>query len=782
MIQSMSGAARWAITGLCFCANDYCMRQLIKQFLWAALLAAGLQTVWAFAPAGPIGNGGDAWQVPVIGYGLAGDLVAPKNIGEEYRRNTPVLYYTCDANFLEYFGSNGVAAVDGSFSILNALTNVSSYSSTLSEFPLSAQGINYTASALGLTDLKSTTLSLMMEQMGLAEPDRYTWTLHERSLPANGTCPLDELYLVVQRNLDPVPSPTGQIQYSSYVNGTLYSYSIYEFCTGANPLAEAVEFPVDPYAQTYTAIASLGGGLGAGGFYQGLTRDDVGGLRYLLRTNNINLESPANGALMTLITTNTSFQQLYPTNANLPLGYGTYDLGQLVSSSRTNDPATLQTLFPGVIVASSSNYFILATNTVVSSYYTNYNGEPLGTAPHLKTYTNYTYYPQSIYVTTFANVVTNHYSSNTVINLYTATVAPVNGAPLGSPSKTNVTSKTVTYTNVPSGDYYVLPPDQCPVNFVRTLQTNILATTNVITGVSTNVTATTNTTAYAYSQYSVSYFTNYIYVVYPVECTLTASNAAGLYQGIENVKFVRANYDSLIGQFFQPITNTYTMGYVANSKVASRKFTRVVTAPDFLLTAQDLATVNNNYPVVPSLSRSISFNQGNVLTGLAGPGTIETPTIITYNKVGSVFENGSLAFNFLSTNEFLSEFTQVSRLTWASFDSSTNEPVLYPNGTSIGNLENQILVSVSPSPADLPSGVQGEVYPGAFFTASGGSFAPPFAWSLAARSGSLPDGLFLSSGGILSGTPTQSGTFDFIVELTDSLSQTVQWNYTLIIQ
>ena len=41
--------------------------------------------------------------------------IAPKNIGEEYRRNTPVMYYTFDANFLDYFGSNGVAAVDSAF-------------------------------------------------------------------------------------------------------------------------------------------------------------------------------------------------------------------------------------------------------------------------------------------------------------------------------------------------------------------------------------------------------------------------------------------------------------------------------------------------------------------------------------------------------------------------------------------------------------------------------------------------------------------------------------------
>jgi Putative Ig domain len=46
----------------------------------------------------------------------------------------------------------------------------------------------------------------------------------------------------------------------------------------------------------------------------------------------------------------------------------------------------------------------------------------------------------------------------------------------------------------------------------------------------------------------------------------------------------------------------------------------------------------------------------------------------------------------------------------------------------------------------------------------------------------LPPGLTLSSAGTLSGTPTQSGTFDTVViKLTDSLSRTVQWTYTITI-
>src|SRR5260221_9797941 len=125
-----------------------------------------MQASWPFPRGGRFAKGGDAWQSTVIGYGLDGDLNAPKNLGEEYRRNTPVMYYTYNANFLDYFGSNGVVAVDQAFTIMNeSLTNVNSYSDALTEFPLNSQAVNYQASALGLSDLKSTTLYALMEQM-----------------------------------------------------------------------------------------------------------------------------------------------------------------------------------------------------------------------------------------------------------------------------------------------------------------------------------------------------------------------------------------------------------------------------------------------------------------------------------------------------------------------------------------------------------------------------------------------------------------------------------------
>ena len=147
------------------------------------LLASGLQTSWAFSLLGPVNNGAavngssaDTWQAPAIGYNPLNNLiggsvigfidpllVGPKNLGEEYRRNTPVIYYTCDANFLDYFGSDGLAAVDQAFAILNNLanTNVSSYSANLSEFSLNTTVVNYQAQALSLLDMKSETLALI---------------------------------------------------------------------------------------------------------------------------------------------------------------------------------------------------------------------------------------------------------------------------------------------------------------------------------------------------------------------------------------------------------------------------------------------------------------------------------------------------------------------------------------------------------------------------------------------------------------------------------------------
>lgn len=750
---------------------------MIKRFFSIILLAASVQAGWSFALLGPTGNGGDSWQTAVIGYAynlyldersqttpggpvFLGDIGGPKNIGEEYRRNAGTLYYSCDANFLGYFGSNGVVAVDAAFAVMNNLTNVSSYSSDLSEFPLKSQQFNYRAQSLYLSDLKSLTLHLLVEQMGLAAPERFTWTLAER---VQGTpCPDANIYLVLQRNYPLNPSGLNQVQYSSYVNDVLYSYYILENCTGGNPLGFTVPFAADPMAEQDSSVAAnsssglyilpWSGGLQVGGYFTGLTRDDVAGLRYLLQANNVNFETPATGSLL---------QSPNPTNV-----IQNFDYGAFLAAAQTNNPAALATLFPNVVAVNTSNYFTLNCTPNVVSYLTNFPGEAVGTLPHFIIFTNgFTCVPLTNYVYNIANLtaVTNVYKNNAVTYLQTVSLGNQIGAPYTGLPVTNVTMTAIVSTNVPPGDFFIIPAGLCGLN----INTNPFILNGPVTATTNLLTTATNASGFLYSQSIVTYFTNHYYLYQPLTC---APAPPGLYQGIENVKFARANFDSLIGQFFQPITNYYKMVVINNSQPTTQTFQRVVTQPDFLLTADNFIAANT---FNGSVTRNINFDTANVLPALAGPGVINTPTTFSYNKIGYVFDNGPIAS--FSSALFLSEVTQYPAFAWASFDGSTNDPIVYPNGTSIRNLEYQILVQVSPT--TLPPAAVGVAY-SQTFTATGGSFSPPFTWSATG----LPSGLTMSAGGTVAGTPTTSGTFDnIVIQLTDSLSRTVQWTYTITI-
>jgi hypothetical protein len=342
--------------------------------------------------------------------------------------------------------------------------------------------------------------------------------------------------------------------------------------------------------------------------------------------------------------------------------------------------------------------------------------------------------------------------------------------------RTNTSVKSITITNVASGDYFLIPPGTCGPEIISILFTNVVATTNVI------VTAT-NTGGYFYSQSVVILSTNHVFAVYP--CTLVAG-AAGYYQGIQRVQFVRVpdeQVDSLTGNLRWPLTNIYSMVWFnpTNHTYSSQVFQRIVARPDILFRATDLASPNAPQIGVTYGLRNLNFDQNNVLNGLAGPGIINPSTTITYNEVGDIYGNGSLAENLIGTNAFLSQFSQsgFGLLAWASFDASTNDPVVYPNDTSIQNIENQLIISITPT--SLPDGTNGVAYPATPFSVTGGQ--SPYRWSLATGSQPLPFGLSLSSGGVISGTPSGNppGVYDFAVQMTDDVNRVVSLNYSITI-
>jgi hypothetical protein len=76
--------------------------------------------------------------------------------------------------------------------------------------------------------------------------------------------------------------------------------------------------------------------------------------------------------------------------------------------------------------------------------------------------------------------------------------------------------------------------------------------------------------------------------------------------------------------------------------------------------------------------------------------------------------------------------------------------------------------------SNLPSGTVGYHYQ-TFFVAGGG--LTPYTWSL--QNGSLPPGVNLAGTGELSGDPSQAGTYNFTVRLTDSNQTFQEQGFTL---
>jgi uncharacterized protein YhjY with autotransporter beta-barrel domain len=94
--------------------------------------------------------------------------------------------------------------------------------------------------------------------------------------------------------------------------------------------------------------------------------------------------------------------------------------------------------------------------------------------------------------------------------------------------------------------------------------------------------------------------------------------------------------------------------------------------------------------------------------------------------------------------------------------------------------EAKVTITVRPpvlviAPAQLPSATVGRVYSQGLSTSQG---VEPYTYVI--LSGSLPDGLALSTSGSLSGTLKASGSFEFEVQVTDGLGVQAQQSYKLV--
>jgi len=703
-------------------------------------------------------------------------LYAPQNLQEEYRWSIPTIYYAYDPSFVDYFQSNGVRAVESAIAILNALPRASDMSQDLSEFPLDEAHFNNTARALHLFDLKSAALEMLLARLGLADPERFTWTLRARSLQPGATCPFYD-YTVIQRNFDPIT-----FQPSKYVNGNLYTYQILQLCPppmGPLDRSEAREFLVDPLATVQTAVASPKVSFPDvnyyGVFHAGLTRDDAGAIRYLYSSSNTNFEQAPPEAV--LFDTNTPAQILVTSNLTL-----------LAAQALTNNAVALAALYPGLLINSSTNTFTVVNVTNITPIFTNHPWDPAGFFS-LEFVTNVTSVPQTLFHHQFGNLITFQFTNGQFVttqitdieqvtnhNLVSIQTTEITSPPWAPPGTVFVANNTTRFfaTNRVSGEFFILPASACDVKVLGILLTNVLSFTNTV--VATNLFGQTNVAGQFFAQSTIDFATNHTLVVQLVNCV---SNNISLRLGLEKINFVRRDFESGLGRFWPPITNDYSMLSVTNGQIVRQYFRRVVTRPDILFTAADIPqqgkeveTVNHTVASMPNFNTN-GVN-GNVPIPLLGPGTIEGPVTLVFNKIGPVRVN--------SATGFLDEVNAVFYYQWASFDGTTNDPILYPPGLTLQDVESLALIQVTPS--FLPAASLGRFY-SQTLTVSGG--IAPYTWSIAPNT-VFPPGLSLtpdpvdSTHATISGTPTVPTITLITVRVTDARGLSIDTVYQLVVQ
>jgi hypothetical protein len=774
------------------------MLRSVKHIIWMLALAVGAQSAFGFGLIGPPNPAAtdDAFQSGApgqqIGYNVGGgEEGTPKRQKEEYRRNTPVVYYSFDESFWNYFNTNGVTAIEQAFAMYNSVGNASQVD--INDYPEDSRRVNFRAQAVSLIDLKSFVMGLMSEQVGLFEPTRWVWTLTARvHLTPGPPCPLNMVYTLEQRNYSVTPVGTDTYPTTSYVNGVLYSYFIDEACGPAVPFADAVEFPVDPLSAPYSAVADFSSleyaGLLPGAFYTSLTRDDVAGLKYLYNTNNLNGE--AAGRRVTEFVTNDVSQAQAVT---------TQDLGALAAASKVSNAATLQALFPGITVLSSSNYFGFQITTNITETLVNSPLDPAGTPPsHPIFTTTFTTNVVQFFVNTIGNIVTNTFATRGIVGTVSQTISNSPFAAAGSPPTTNTVVKLSPQTGV-FGDFFILPTNDCSALVLSNMLTTVTPVTNLPVVLS-NAPAGGTTAVITFTPGSVSFLTNHTLIFLPVTCPVNAVAKRG---GVDRLQFVARFYDSLTSRFWDPVTNDYTLAELdeTNAVLNLRHFQRRVPRPDILFSAADFSSANSvvTYSntvdgatefftlTVTGIGAAFGFNNfaydqtarpGNQ----AGPGTIidddPLPTLYILNSQFPVFQNQSATTG--TTNGFLfpTEATQAPFSAWGSFDGTTNAPVVYPNGTSLVELED-LMLGPAPATPTLKDGNVGVLYSDQL-TAKGGT--PPYTFSLAPTSPGLPAGLNISSNGQITGTPSgPPAIYDFTVRITDSAGKFRDVQYTITI-
>jgi len=650
--------------------------------------------------------------------------VVVNNLGEEYRWNSPVITYTYDESFLNYFGSNGVVAIEKAMGILNAIPPASTISTNyppasatennLWNYPVRPDRFHPRAYNDRILDIKSYALAELFGFMGLGNPEDSAFQL--------------EFGAVTLRNWDPISYGP-----SKYVNGTLLSWVVLG-ATNAQPFPIDVTKPIITLAGTTDHRVPR---LDEGKYLVAPTRDDIGGYRYLYRKDNFNVE-PLPPFTYQVVTNQP--------NLTNPAVFS-IDLRWFCKESRTNTPASFRQFVAtnqwwGSVVTNLSipPLLILKTNvawemgwtTNVTPYLTNFPWTPVGQPATLVYLTNKyrTFKPSYDYI--FGNVITNIHVPASESEVLYRSWEVVPKAPLWSvigavPTTTNYIT-TVMNDDCPHGEIIILPATNVAgyhftgmqFEVVNTL-TNLLSDTNNLAnpsgalpgqggGLGAGGAAITNFVGVMEDEVWQS--TNHAYLAYPI---VLQTNTM-LLGGIDKIRYVRMQGDSLVTTNYsanrflpdyrfpslekqtftyiipnsaQAATNVtlpsfqYEVDYVTEGVRKTGTFIKFFTQPDILFSAMNAPPTVTSTSVPPVAVNNNTIN-GLQTLGLNGPGVIRASgnMVIGFNKIG-------IHWN-LDPTFFRNEENQEPGWIWGHYDGSMGEPMVFPDSQTIRDLERQI--------------------------------------------------------------------------------------------
>ncbi|HIJ89167.1 MAG TPA: hypothetical protein HPP97_16040 [Desulfuromonadales bacterium] len=210
-----------------------------------------------------------------------------------------------------------------------------------------------------------------------------------------------------------------------------------------------------------------------------------------------------------------------------------------------------------------------------------------------------------------------------------------------------------------------------------------------------------------------------------------------------------------------------TVSYTAPATPGTYTFTYTVKDTSTPAVTSNSATVTVTVTKVPPVAVSDTANvvvNGTVIIPVLNNDTVTAPTAINSATVTVTAATGGTATaNANGTVSYLAPATP-GTYTFTYTVNDTSTPAIPSNSATV------TVTVVAPlaisTPTTLP--IYTTPYSGYTFAATGGYGA--YSWAVSI--GPLPPGLSLSTAGVLSGTPTASGTYLFAVQVTDSSTPT----------